>query len=158
MAALACDFHFLASRVTTGCSAVFFAVLYIAQARYVRALLVFLIRHFGSFLSRSLPPTPSRLVHDVAPLAVPTKNESRVHSDCSSHCGYVISTECMQLSKLWPRASARLFKVLWFGIAIRGVSSVSRLIARRYFDGAEAIFISDRSEDPSEFERPHAFK
>jgi len=157
MAALTCDFYFLATRVTTGCSAVFFAVLYIAQTRHVCALFVFWIRHFGSFLSRSLSPTPSHLIPDVAPLAVPTKNESRVHSDCSSHCGYVISTECMQLSKLWPRASARLFKVLWFGISTHGVSSVSRLIGRRYLDGAEPSF-SDRSEDPSEFERPHAFK
>jgi hypothetical protein len=139
MAALTCDFYFLATRVTTGCSAVFFAVLYIAQTRHVCAFF-FGIRHFGSFLSRSLSPTPSHLIPDVAPLAVPTKNESRVHSDCSSHCGYVISTECMQLSKLWPRASARFFKALWFGISIRGVSSVSRLIGRRYLDGAEAIF------------------
>jgi hypothetical protein len=50
------------------------------------------------------------------------------------------ATECMQLSKLWPRAGTRRFKVLWFGIAAQGVSSVGRLIARRYLDGAEAIF------------------
>jgi hypothetical protein len=54
MAALTRDFHFFASRVTTSFSAVFFSIQYIAEARYVCALLAFLIRHFGSFLSKSL--------------------------------------------------------------------------------------------------------
>jgi|HubBroStandDraft_6_1064221.scaffolds.fasta_scaffold02144_11 hypothetical protein len=58
MAALARDFYIFASRFTTGFPAVFLAIRYIAQARYVRALLVFLIRHFGSFLSEPLSPTP----------------------------------------------------------------------------------------------------
>ena len=51
MIALTRDFHVFTSRVTTGFSAVFFSVRYVAQARYVRALLALLIRHFGSVLS-----------------------------------------------------------------------------------------------------------
>jgi len=51
MIALARDFHVFASRVTTRFSAVFFSIRHIAQARYVRALLGLLIRHFGSVLS-----------------------------------------------------------------------------------------------------------
>jgi hypothetical protein len=45
------DFHVFVSRVTTGFSAVFFSSRHIAQARYVRALLGLLIRHFVSVLS-----------------------------------------------------------------------------------------------------------
>jgi hypothetical protein len=51
MIALARDFHIFPSRVTTGFSAVLLSIRHIAQARYVRALLGLLIRHFGSVLS-----------------------------------------------------------------------------------------------------------
>jgi hypothetical protein len=51
MIALARDFHVFPPRVTTRFSAVCFSVRHIAQARYVRALLGLLIRHFGSVLS-----------------------------------------------------------------------------------------------------------
>jgi len=53
MIALTRDFYVFASRVTTGFSAVFFSIPNIAQARYVCALLAFLICHFGFFLSES---------------------------------------------------------------------------------------------------------
>jgi len=57
MVALTRDFHVFASRVTTDFSTVFFSIRHIAQARYVRAFLGPLIRHFGSvpsgFLLRS---------------------------------------------------------------------------------------------------------
>jgi hypothetical protein len=52
MAALTCNFHILASRVTAGLSAVFFSGRYVAETRYVRALLAVLIRHIGSILFR----------------------------------------------------------------------------------------------------------
>jgi hypothetical protein len=51
MIALASDFNAFPSRVTTGFSAVRLSIRHIAQARYVRALLGLLIRHFGSVLS-----------------------------------------------------------------------------------------------------------
>jgi hypothetical protein len=51
MIALTRDFHVFASRVTTGFSAVLFSFRHIAQARYMRALLSLLIRHFGPVLS-----------------------------------------------------------------------------------------------------------
>jgi hypothetical protein len=54
MIALTRDFHVFTSGVTTGFSAVFFSVRYVAQARYVRTLLALVVRHFGSVLSRSL--------------------------------------------------------------------------------------------------------
>jgi hypothetical protein len=50
MIALTCDFRVFASRVTTGFSAKFFPIRYIAQARYVCALLGILIRHYDSVL------------------------------------------------------------------------------------------------------------
>jgi hypothetical protein len=50
MAALARDLHIFASRAPAGFSAVFFPVRYIAQTRYVRALLALLVRHFASVL------------------------------------------------------------------------------------------------------------
>ena len=53
MIALTRDFYVFASRVTTGFSAVFFSIPNIAPARYVCALLAFLICHFGFFLSES---------------------------------------------------------------------------------------------------------
>jgi hypothetical protein len=71
MVALTRDFHVFASRVTTGFSAVFFSIRHIAQARYVRALLGLLIRHFGS----SLPGfffDPSTAILDVTAFARPT--------------------------------------------------------------------------------------
>jgi hypothetical protein len=53
MVALTRDFEVFASRVTTGFSAVFFSIRYIAQARYVRALFSLLIHHYDSVLSIS---------------------------------------------------------------------------------------------------------
>jgi hypothetical protein len=49
MVALARDLHIFAPRVTTSIAAVLFAVSYIAQTRYVRALSRLLIRHLQSF-------------------------------------------------------------------------------------------------------------
>jgi hypothetical protein len=51
MVALARDLYVLASRVTTGFSAVLLSIRHIAQARYVSALLGLLICHLGSVLS-----------------------------------------------------------------------------------------------------------
>jgi hypothetical protein len=51
MIALARDLNIFASRATTRFSAVLLSIRHIAQARYVRALLGLLIRHFGSVLS-----------------------------------------------------------------------------------------------------------
>ena len=58
MVALTRDFHVFTSRVTTGFSAVFFSVGYIAKTWYVRAFFRFLIRHYNSVLSNSDPPAP----------------------------------------------------------------------------------------------------
>ena len=71
MAALARDFHVVASRVTTGLSAVFFPVRYVAQTRYVRALLALLIRHIGSVLLHHFSITTALRFLDVAPFARP---------------------------------------------------------------------------------------
>ena len=54
VAALTRNLHIFASRITTGISAVFFSIRYLAQAWYVRAFLASLICHFDSFLSSSL--------------------------------------------------------------------------------------------------------
>jgi len=71
MAALASDFHVLTSRVTAGNSAVFFAIRYIAQARYVRAFLALLICHFT-------PSFPNNFsTFDVVPVCRANQNESR---------------------------------------------------------------------------------
>jgi len=45
MIALTRDFHIIAARITARFSAVFFSVCYIAQARDVRALSHFFVRH-----------------------------------------------------------------------------------------------------------------
>jgi hypothetical protein len=58
MVALACDFHVLASRVTTGFTAVLFSVRHITHARYVGTLFGLLIRHFDYVLSGSILRTP----------------------------------------------------------------------------------------------------
>ena len=71
MVALTRDFHVFASRVTTGFSAVFFSIRHIAQARYVRAFLGPLIRHFGSVPSGFFFD-PSTAILDVTPFARPT--------------------------------------------------------------------------------------
>lgn len=56
MIALTRDFHVFASGVTTGFTAVLLAIRYIAQARYVCALLGFLICHYDSILIRFMFP------------------------------------------------------------------------------------------------------
>jgi hypothetical protein len=58
MVALTRDFHVFASGVTTGFTAILLAIAYIAQARYVRALLGFLIRHYDSILFSDLGSDP----------------------------------------------------------------------------------------------------
>jgi len=45
MVALTSDFYIFTSGFTTGVSAIFFSIRYIAQARYVRAFLGLSIRH-----------------------------------------------------------------------------------------------------------------
>jgi hypothetical protein len=70
MAALTRDHHVFAARITTGFSAVFFSIRYLAQAWHVGTLPHHLIRHFGSFCSGSvLRSLPHRNL-DVALLAV----------------------------------------------------------------------------------------
>lgn len=56
MIALTRDFHVFASRVTTGFSAVFLSISYIAQARYVRALSYLFVRHLILSFSGHLTP------------------------------------------------------------------------------------------------------
>ena len=101
MAALTRDLHVFASRVTTGFSAVFFSIRYIAQARYVRALPHHLIRHFGSFLSGSLLRSLQHRNSRRSPVGCsnPGVGGELTHSRPSVFGGYVISTDCMQISK-----------------------------------------------------------
>jgi len=65
MVALTRDFHVLASGVTTGFSAIFFAIRYIAQARYVCALLGPLSCHYDSYLFRFIFRSYSAATYDV---------------------------------------------------------------------------------------------
>jgi hypothetical protein len=58
MIALTGDFYVFVSRVTTGFSAIFFTVGYIAQTGYVCALLSFLTRHYDSVLFTSVSGAP----------------------------------------------------------------------------------------------------
>ena len=67
MVALTHDFYVFASRVTTSFSAIFFSIWYIAQTRYVRALLGLLIRHFGSVLPGHFSDPYGTVILDVAP-------------------------------------------------------------------------------------------
>ena len=73
MVALTRDFHVFASRVTTGFSAVFFSIWCTTQARYVRALLGLLTRHYDSVLSGHFSDPCRTAIINVAPFARPTR-------------------------------------------------------------------------------------
>jgi hypothetical protein len=141
MAALTRDLHVFASRVTTGFSAVFFSVRYIAQARYVRALPHHLIRHFGSFLSgsliRSLPHRNPR--RSPVGYSNPGACGKLSHSRPSVFGGFLISTDSMQISKLRLVGECGFGRISRSAVKFNKVSSVGRRIARRYADGLVVV-------------------
>jgi hypothetical protein len=97
--ALTSDFHLVASSLTTGFTAVFFSVRYIAEARYVRALLALLFCHFG------FHPLESAFffttILDVAPFTLATNRSFEGSPVVAQLFGdYVILGNCMQISKL----------------------------------------------------------
>jgi len=114
MIALTRDFHVFTSRVTTDFSAVFFSVRYVAQARYVRAFLALLIRHFGSGLSGRLCDPCSTAILDVAPFNRPSYvSLMGLTLRCQSLVATVTSTNCIRVSKpTWPlpRGFARVLR------------------------------------------------
>jgi hypothetical protein len=140
MIALTRDLHVFASRVTTGFTAILLSIRHIAHARYVRALLAFLICHFEFDPFESAHPLrPRALTLDVVPLPHRPVGLPGESADRSAFGDYVISGDCMQVSKT-PVLLTYSFRGCWVscpkkrsGLRVRG------LIACQYLDGLEIV-------------------
>ncbi len=118
MVALTCDFQIVTSRVPTRFSAVFFSIRCIAKAWDVRALFRLLIRHYNFILSSLSSIKKNTATVDVAPLScTDVRDLGGVHSRRPVFGDYVISDDCMQISKrrlplshMFPKWSGHLWK------------------------------------------------
>jgi len=143
MIALTRDFHVFASCVTTGFSAIFFSVRYIAQARDVCALLGFVICHYDSvlftFVLQSLCSPVPQACHS-RPLVWST-NLSKFAGTLARWLrfgAHDISTNCIRISKLTSWL-ARVFRVLRQAVKPREISGVDGPIGSQYLDGVDVV-------------------
>jgi|SRR5579863_1547328 len=102
MVALTRDLHVFASGVATRISAVLFSICYISKAWYVRAFYCLLTHHNNlSLLARpTFPITRTVRLFDVASVAVPARMNRGDSRGSPVFGGYVLSTECMLMSKV----------------------------------------------------------